>query len=223
MSRRTLGTVVVVVVVGGGAGGCNAILGINEPNVVADGGVAADATSSDSPSAPVEDAGFNDIPDPSFEKGCGELMADGVEVTPVSAGRTDDHACRVCSSGETFYGVDRRMVTGADNVRVGDSFHAGAWFRKDPDHPSAPDIHVEIEVDVDGPSNTLQQEAVGQSLSTLTDSWQHIEGTFTVKVAATEAGTGNLISIDFLSRTGKPGGGDRCFVVDDVLFRRGNN
>lgn len=192
--------------------GCNAILDINAPNIVGDGDGSADGN------LPV-DAGLNLITDPSFVNGCAQWAPGTTTFTAVDAGHTDGHACLACSSKAEFYQISRVMLSKARVTKVGDSFYAEAWVRKAPDRDAAPDMALEIEIDIGGPENTVEQKRIG-SAGSLSETWQLMSGTF--KVAAAGAGEADMVTMDISSRTGAPDGTDRCFVVDDVLFRPGS-
>ena len=78
----------------------------------------------------------------------------------------------------------------------------------------------QVEIDVDSQSNTIQQKRIG-SAGSLTETWMQMSGVFTVSDPG--AGQADTVRLDVTSRTGAPDGTDRCFVVDDVLFRPGSN
>ena len=236
-TRKLLAAVAVSTAGAAAAIGCNAILDINAPNVVEDAGVdgsVVDGSVVDSSvvdgsvvdSSVVDgsiddssvDAGENLVSDPSFVNGCGDWSGDGAEVSAVDSGRTDGHACRVCFSGTTFFGINHVTISPAV-VKVNDTFYAEAWVRKDPDRDAAPQITLEIEIDIDTESNTVQQKQVGNVPGTITETWALMAGSFTVTAA--DAGEANVVNLDVLSRTGDSLAHDRCFVVDDVVFRRG--
>ncbi len=237
-ARKLLAAVAVTAVGAAAAIGCNALLDINAPNVVDDAGgdgsivdgsvvdsSAVDGSVVDSSVVDSSiddgsvDAGDNVFSDPSFVNGCGDWSGDGVVVSAVDAGHTDGHACRVCFSGTTFFGVNHMAISPAV-VKVNDTFYAEAWVRKDPDRDAAPQMTLEIEIDIDTESNTVQQKQVGSVPGTITETWALMAGSFTVTAA--DAGEANVVNLDVLSRTGDPGAHDRCFVVDDVVFRRGS-
>jgi hypothetical protein len=238
-TRKLLAAVAVSTVGAAAAIGCNALLDINAPNVVEDAGgdrAIVDGSVADSSvvdgsvvdSSVVDgsvddssvDAGENLVSNPSFVNGCGDWSGDGAEVSAVDSGHTDGHACRVCFSGTTFFGINR-ITIGNAVVKVNDSFYAEAWVRKDPDRDAAPEMSLEIEIDIDSESNTIQQKQVGTANIQITDDWVPMAGPFTVTAA--DAGEANVVFLDVLSRIGDATGHDRCFVVDDVVFRRGSN
>jgi hypothetical protein len=197
-----------VVLLGGSvlAVACNAILGIDPPNVTNDARLDA---SFEGVSAP---AG-NILPNGSFEDGCGPPWEGATAESALA--RTGSKSCMKCGSVDDssfFLGIDV-----PEKLEVGAQYEARAYVR-DPGDAGKPahDIHAEIYVfaAVDGLQNNA---AVGQieTVDPLTQEWQLARSQLTVEEDPADGG--KSIGLNVTSRLGLTGG---CFLVDDVSLVR---
>jgi hypothetical protein len=173
---------------------CNAVLGINPPNV-------NDASSGD--------AGFNYVRNASFTSpsACAFFTGPGLELTAVGGGQGDDHACQVCSpGGGAFFGISQ--VLPPTTFNEGETYHFEAWVRAPIGAAAASSISVELEIDRD--RSIQQPQAAGPPLA---QEWKRVSGDLIVTAEA--ARNGNLMAISILSRIAHAD--TVCFVVDDVL------
>lgn len=221
------------------AAGCNAILGINEPNEIPpDGGspdgsgneaggvdasggdTSSDATNDGKP--PPLDSGVNELTDPSFELGCTGFDHSGFEFSQSDDSHTGAHACLVCATGTGYFQLMRIVRSGTPVVDAGATFHFEAWVKKAVGRDAATPVTLEWEIDIGGPAGDIQQDTLDfrDTLDEVT--WDHLVGDVTATTVATDAGQANAIRMDIGSRRTLDSPADRCFLLDDVVFRATN-
>jgi len=193
--------------------GCNAILGINEPNVVdADGG-APDASSG-------VDAGENLIKGGDLDHGCAGWT--GANIFPFTPGRGDaGGACLVCSTGTEDFGVTTIAVEGAGVVKVGDGFLYEVWVKSAPSEFAPNDVNLEAELDGPAGQGAQYQEPNLGALKPPPPDWSVLTGT--LQVTTPDAGEVTQLRMNVAVRDSRDAGGARrCFLMDDAVIRRTN-
>lgn len=204
---------------------CNAILGIDPPNVISpsdgaaggdgavsetgtsDGGAEAQADASAdvaSDAMPDPPPAGNLIENPTMETSCAGAVPQEATVTWVANAHSGVGACQVCSkggAGTSVYGVAWQV--GGAQVTPGKTYVGAAWIRLDPARPST-SLFMPLVLDTGGP--TIGGEVPCNATST---AWGR-----TVNEVTYSLDGGAAVVLEVINRNADDG----CFFVDDVTL-----